>query len=355
MTDDESPVRIAVLWRGDRTVPSPTPPVDRQLTPLFEAFAELPVTLVAIPYDDEATDAVATEILECDGVLVWVNPVQDGANRALLDAVLRDAVAAGVYVSANPEVIAALGTKEILFHTRDLGWGCDTAVYSSPADLNERFPARLNSHGNLVLKQARGNGGFGVWRVTLDGGAGQVVGPQTVVQVYEARRGGGEFTRVTLASFLDDCAEYFTWSGAVVDQEYQPRLVEGMIRCYLCHDEVVGFARQWPSGLLSTPRAETPRSVRSGPEVPEFRALRESVESQWVPQMIALLGLGRESLPVIWDADFLFGPIDSFGRDTYVLCEINVSAVWPFPSVASGAIARAAVARARDARRARRV
>jgi hypothetical protein len=47
--------------------------------------------------------------------------------------------------------------------------------------------------------------------------------------------------------------------------------------------------------------------------------------------MTGVLGISPEELPVIWDADFLFGPKTAAGHDTWVLCEINVSAVWPFP------------------------
>ena len=37
------------------------------------------------------------------------------------------------------------------------------------------------------------------------------------------------------------------------------------------------------------------------------------------------------SLPLLWDANFLLGPKDNYGKDTYVLCEINVSSVYPYP------------------------
>ena len=46
--------------------------------------------------------------------------------------------------------------------------------------------------------------------------------------------------------------------------------------------------------------------------------------------MMLLLEIDRASLPVIWDADFLYGPKIESGVDSYVLCEINVSAVFPF-------------------------
>jgi hypothetical protein len=56
---------------------------------------------------------------------------------------------------------------------------------------------------------------------------------------------------------------------------------------------------------------------------------------------------------VIWDADFLYGPRTAVGQDTYVLCEINVSAVWPFPPMAALTIAASAFARVQEARKLR--
>ena len=57
------------------------------------------------------------------------------------------------------------------------------------------------------------------------------------------------------------------------------------------------------------------------------------------------LGLDKfHALPAIWDADFLYGPKTPAGEDTYVLCEINVSAVWPFPDQAVEKLAYAAAA-----------
>src|SRR5207247_7068209 len=58
-----------------------------------------------------------------------------------------------------------------------------------------------------------------------------------------------------------------------------------------------------------------------------------------------LLGLEVDAFPAIWDADFLHGPKSAAGDDTYVLCEINVSAVWPYPPDASTRLAHAALAR----------
>ena len=69
------------------------------------------------------------------------------------------------------------------------------------------------------------------------------------------------------------------------------------------------------------------------------------MELEWTPQMMQLLDIDAHSLPIIWDADFLYGPRASTGEDTYVLCEINVSSVFPFPDQTPAEIARLAFAR----------
>jgi hypothetical protein len=46
--------------------------------------------------------------------------------------------------------------------------------------------------------------------------------------------------------------------------------------------------------------------------------------------LAASVNLPRERLPLLWDCDFMFGEPDGDG-DRYVLCEVNVSSVSPFP------------------------
>jgi len=57
------------------------------------------------------------------------------------------------------------------------------------------------------------------------------------------------------------------------------------------------------------------------------------------------LDIDEASLPVIWDADFLYGPRDPSGADSYVLCEINASSCFAIPDEAPAAIARTIKAR----------
>jgi hypothetical protein len=61
--------------------------------------------------------------------------------------------------------------------------------------------------------------------------------------------------------------------------------------------------------------------------------------------MLEVLGLDRAALPVIWDADFLYGARDASGADTYVLCEINASSCFAIPDKAPAAIATLVLAR----------
>jgi hypothetical protein len=59
------------------------------------------------------------------------------------------------------------------------------------------------------------------------------------------------------------------------------------------------------------------------------------------------VGIDRPLLPLLWDADFLYGPRTE-GIDSYVLCEINVSSVSPFPAQAIERLASAVLARCTD-------
>jgi hypothetical protein len=348
ITDREHGVpRIGVLWRGDRRAAAPLPRADRGLGPLYDAFAGLPVLIQPVPYSDDAVDEVREQLLRLDGVLVWVNPIQDGVNRAQLDPLLREVSAEGVWVSAHPDVILQMGTKAILHRTRELTWGSDTSLYQSAAEFGRNFPSRLRELGRLVLKQGRGNGGNGVWKVELPGGLPGPVGPDVLVRVQDARSRDGASEVVALGSFMHRCEDYFAWSGCLIDQPFQDRLADGMLRCYFSGSRVVGFCQQWPKGLLDDDphHGAQPAAVMEGPDVPAYERLRVQAETHWVPQMISILGLDPRDLPVVWDADFLYGPKAATGDDTYVLCEINVSAVWPFPPMAASAIAASALDR----------
>jgi hypothetical protein len=118
----------------------------------------------------------------------------------------------------------------------------------------------------------------------------------------------------------------------MVEQPFQPRLGEGMLRAYLTHDRVVGFTHQYPRGLMPPGADDRPTTKRFEPAAePSYRELRARLESEWVPEFQETLGIETHSLPVIWDADLLYGPKTPSGNDTYVLCEINVCSTFASP------------------------
>jgi hypothetical protein len=293
-------------------------------------------------------DEVRAQLLACDGVLVWVDPLFTGRNRTVLDAMLRDVAASGVWVSAHPDVILKMGAKEVLYRTRHLGWGADTHLYRTRAGFREEFPQRLRQTAPRVLKQNRGNDGQGVWKVELISAAAY---GGSAVRVLHASR-GSMLENLPLDDFMTRCEAYFANGGCIIDQPFQPRLPDGMIRCYMGGDRVIGFGHQFIKALVPPP-PEGPDSEAAmpGPRImhpasaPQFQALRTLMESEWTPQMMRLLDIDAGSLPIIWDADFLYGPRDASGKDSYVLCEINVSSVFPFPEEAPVEIARLALAR----------
>lgn len=330
--------RIAILWRGDREARERATPQNSRFHRIFEELAALGIAAEPAVYDEETHDEVRAQLLQVDGVLVWVNPIQDGRTRLKLNELLREVATGTRWVSAHPDIIAKMGVKEVLFHTRAMGWSAGAELYASFADFQLRFPDRLQQGEARVLKRSRGNDGQGVWkveRVASASGAGEVC-------VREAHAGGGPKT-MPLDVFLEHCRGYFDGGEAIVDQPFQPRLRDGMIRCYVSEDRVVGFAHQHPQGLMDLaamhPDAALGKVMFPADE-PRFTPLRGRMEEVWIPEFMASLDIARSDMPVIWDADFLYGRIDEAGADTYVLCEINVSSVFAIPDQAAGEIAR---------------
>ncbi len=340
--------RVAIVWRGDHEARRAATPQNNRFYRIFEELAALGIHAEPAVYADDIADEVKEQLLAVDGVLVWVDPIHhQGMTRAMLDPMLRDVAARGPWVSAHPDVILKMGVKEVLYRTKHLGWGTDTHLYRTPAEFAAGFPSRLQSAGPRVLKQNRGNGGEGVWKVEA------ISGSEGTVRVLHARRGSVP-EEMSLAEFMTSCAAYLAADGCIVDQPFQARLPDGMIRCYMGCDKVVGFGHQFIKALIPPP-PEGPESaaaqpgprIMHGADAEPFQALREKMESEWTPGMMEILGIEPNSLPIIWDADFLYGPRTASGADSYVLCEINVSSVFAIPDEAPAAIARLTLNRLR--------
>jgi len=334
--------RIAILWRGDQAARRSATADSSRFKAVFAALADVGVDAEPVVYDDDVLGAVRAQLATVDGVLVWVNPIHEGRNRAKLDALLREISARGVWVSAHPDVILKMGTKEVLHRTRTMSWGSDTALYRTAEAMRAELPARLAA-GPRVIKRNRGNGGRGVWKVET------LASPrsQPMVDVLDATKDASE--KLALDEFLERCVEYFE-DGCVIDQPFQTRLNEGVVRCYMAGDSCAGFGHQKVKALVDAPaaRAEAgPRRYTSNAE-PRFQRLRRLMEDEWTPQLTLLIDIPQRDLPMIWDADFMLGPPGADGADSYVLGEINVSSVFPIPDEAPAEIARRVADRLRS-------
>ena len=101
-----------------------------------------------------------------------------------------------------------------------------------------------------------------------------------------------------LRQFMSRCETYFDGGGCIVDQPFQPRLPDGMIRCYMGAGKVVGFGHQFIKALIppppegpDSPAAQPGPRIMHGADAAPFQALRAKMEDEWTPQMMQVLGI----------------------------------------------------------------
>ncbi len=320
--------QLAILYPGDRAARDRSDPAESRFASLFTALAAAGVQAEPAIYSDEFADEVAAQIAGVRAVLVWHNPVEGGRTRAVLDGLLRDAAARGVRVSAHPDAILRMGTKDVLLAVRELPFGSDVHRVASLDQLRDELPARL-ARGARVLKQQRGHSGIGVWKVERR--------DAQCFALRQAQRGAPE-ERVDFATVVQRLSPYFARGGCLIDQAWQPRMTEGMTRAYLVGDRVAGFGHQAVNALY--PAIDGDAAPVPGPRLysdaddPRFQELRRRLEGGWVQLLCRATGMAAGDLPLLWDADFLLGEPQPSGSERYVLCEINVSSVSPFPDSA---------------------
>jgi hypothetical protein len=235
------PLRLALLWRGNPKAPDQPTNHPIRLQPLLDALREAGIESKPVIYFDDGVDAIRDRLLAFDGVMAWVDPLSDGQDRAQLDPMLRQVAAGGVWVSAHPDVILKMGTKEVLFRTRELSWSADTHLYDTFDAFQEQFSPRLMVGSPRVLKQNRGNGGQGVWKVQLarvgNVGHSNTAEPSPAAAMIVVQAAADDRVVVlSLPEFIERCRPYFAGAGRLIDQAFQRRVGEGMVRCYLSHD-----------------------------------------------------------------------------------------------------------------------
>ena len=293
---------------------------------LAGAFKENGFDINSVIYNDGMADQLSTQLLRYDAILVWVNPLEQGNNRNKLNALLIKLSDSGCFVSAHPDVILQIGTKDVLYKTRETEFGGDVKLYNFFEEFKERFFAEQRPPAIRILKQYRGNGGDGVFKVDATHFT------QNKIIVTHAKKGNEEKT-LSVDDFFSAFKIYVTGGGILIDQPWNENIINGMVRCYLTGSKVSGFGYQEINALY--PGKQPGKRFYFSEDCGLFRDLREIMENKWVPELQQITGTKNEMMPVIWDADFFINSINTEKtNEKYTLCEINVSCVSPFPESA---------------------
>src|SRR5438093_449667 len=104
--------RVALLCHGDPETRKSARLEEHRMRGVAEALHQIGVVAELAVYADEIVDEVRDQLLRVDGVLVWVNPIEKGRDRSVLDVMLCQVADEGIFVSAHPQVIQKMGTKE---------------------------------------------------------------------------------------------------------------------------------------------------------------------------------------------------------------------------------------------------
>jgi hypothetical protein len=198
----------------------------------------------------------------------------------------------------------------------------DTYAYYTLTDLQEKFPAALTT-GPRVLKQNRGSQGSGIWLVKVaDESKDQPINDETSIECTEMSDNHVEHRK--LGEFMQFCEQYLVGdNGQLVDMPFLPRIVEGEIRIFLIGEKPAFIVHKKPA------EGQVSATLGSGAEY------KYQTEAEW-PELMDAFRVGLETAkeklgginsPLIWTADFILGPKDADGNDTYILGEFNASCV----------------------------
>lgn len=300
-----------------------------EMRALAKTLTENGFTVEPFFYHNSKREQIEKELSEYDVVQVWVNPFVQGNDRRYLDTLLFNIANKGVYVSTHPEVISKIGTKEVLYSTREMDWSSDIRLYSNYDDFTTRFLSSMNRESIRVLKKQRGQSGDGIYKVRLADDNSVIVLPAN---------SPNEEHNFTVDEFHNEFRECFENGGLLIDQPWSHGIVNGMVRCYLTGNKISGFGYQ--ESIALCPYTNEPDSkIRPTSKrfyfseyCGLFQDLRNIMESKWIPQLQKIHSISDEMMPLLWDIDLFINDVTSgCPEKKYTLCEINVSCVSPFP------------------------
>lgn len=295
---------------------------DDNFKPLAEALSEAGFDVESVLYHHSKAKQLESGLERFSAVLSWVNPrerTERGSDNLDLDDVLLSISKKGVFISSHPDIIQKIGTKRILYSTRDMDWGGDIELYSDFEDFKKRFFEPLSRSDIRILKQHRGESGRGIFKVQLK--------DIDIVSVIHAS--GNEEKLYTKSEFYNEFKIFFEDGGLLVSQQWADGIENGMVRCYLTGSKISGFGYQESVALCSKPAS---RRFYYSESCGLFQDLRKIMEEKWIPQLQEIHSIPDEELPLLWDVDLFINDVNTECTEKkYTLCEINVSCVSPFP------------------------
>jgi hypothetical protein len=298
---------------------------------LADSLLESGFNVESVLYNDSKADFLEKDLLRFNAVLVWVNPVEQGFDRSRLDTLLINIAKNGVFISTHPEIILKIGTKKVLYSTRSMDWGGDIEIYTEYNDFENSFLTSLTNSNIRVLKQYRGNGGNGVFKVYYDD-----ANKNNICIVHASN--ANEKHILSKDEFHKEFSKYFENNGLLINQQWSKGITNGMVRCYLTGNKVSGFGYQESVALCPYSNDDDskirPTSGRFyfTEYCGMFQDLRQIMESKWIPQLQEIHSISDELMPLLWDIDLFINDVNTMETEKkYTICEINVSCVSPFP------------------------
>ena len=277
-------------------------------------------------YSDAEHDGVKAKLQGVSGVIVRIiSGTYEGVTQSKLDDMLRGVASSGVPCMSHPDVLLKMGAKDAVVKIKDLSCGMsDTFAYYDVASFKESFPKTVAT-GARVLRPNSGSQGKGIWVVKLkdEAEASSVTGA-TMLDLQEAFDNHKE--EKTIDEFMTFCEQYFgAENGQLIDLRFMPRMLEGELRVNMIHTTPTEIVhKKTAEGGMSAPGAEYKQYK---PDDPQFATLMDSFVNKDMPKIMDVLGLAGQPLPLIWTADFILGPKDDDGNDTYFVGEFNCSCV----------------------------
>jgi len=310
--------------------------------------------------------------MKYDALIVRINPGQLSqktlpGTQERFDTLMNEFISKGGIVWSSPDVQTKMGAKDALVKIANMGCGLrDTLAYYTAEELITGFK-KTCAFQPRVIKQNRGSAGEGIWLCWLCSGK--------YCKTYgEKSLTDGEYLKLmemndnhieyhTVGEFLEFCingpdnkAKAGNWSsvfpgkyldggkaagGQLVDQRLLPRISEGEVRILMAGDTCQKIIHKKPTGGGLSAVGGNSEYTYYEPSDPKYADLLAKLMKD-IPQLMKVLDLDGQPLPLIWTADYIpkdpeFARTD--GVDTeYVVGEFNCSCVGisPFQAVCGG-------------------